>query len=108
MDDVLQSERCAALLKVIADPERLKIVQCLRGGPRSVSEIAAELQQELANVSHHLCILREAGFLLSERRGRFIVYSLNPRFFVASKADAPADRIEFGCCRLDLPLSRVT
>lgn len=108
MDDVLQSDRCAALLKAIADPERLKIVQCLRGGPHSVGDIAAELQQEIANISHHLSVLREAGFVLSEKRGRFVVYSLNPQFFVAKADGQTPDRIELGCCQVDLPPKRIT
>ncbi len=39
MEDVLESDRCAQLLKAIADPDRLRIVQCLRAGPHTVGEV---------------------------------------------------------------------
>ena len=43
MEDPLQPDRCARLLKSVADPERLRIIQCLREGPKNVSELAALL-----------------------------------------------------------------
>ena len=80
MKDNLESDRCARLLRAMAEPERLKIVQCLRGGPKNVGEIAELLGSEVVNVSHHLGVLRNAGIALDERHGRFIVYRLNPKF----------------------------
>lgn len=102
MDDVLQSDRCAQLLKAIADPDRLRIVQCLRGGARNVGEIAAELDADIANVSHHLGKLRHSGFLLADKQGRFVVYSLNPEIF-STQTNKPPNHIELGCCRIELP-----
>ncbi len=64
MNDKLESDRCARLLRAMADPERLKIVQCLRDGPKNVSEIAELLGEEVVNVSHHLGVLRNAGIAL--------------------------------------------
>jgi hypothetical protein len=55
--DPVSSKECAERLKALADADRLKIVQLLRGGPKNVSKITAELGQEIANVSHHLPIL---------------------------------------------------
>src|SRR5262245_14180324 len=103
MNDVLQSDRCAELLKVIADPDRLRIVQCLRCGPRTVPELATELNQQLAKVSHHLKVLRQSGFVLTQKRSRFVSYSLNPEVFIATSTSKQPTRIEFGCCRLELP-----
>lgn len=103
MEDALDSGRCAQKLKAIADPERLRIVQCLRGGARHVGDIAHELQLEIANVSHHLGVLKQSGFVCGEKQGRFVVYSLNPEVFVAASEGSRPDRIELGCCRLELP-----
>src|SRR5262245_59533951 len=103
MDDVLQSSRCAQLLKAIADPERLRIVQCLRSGTHHVSEIADILELEIANVSHHLGVLRESGYVLAEKQGRFVVYSLNPKVFVNKQGSKSPNRIDLGCCRIELP-----
>ena len=62
--------------KVLGDASRLQILQALDQGERSVSEIleGTGLPQTLA--SFHLRVLREAGVLMTERRGPFIYYRL--------------------------------
>jgi len=97
MQDKLQSDRCARFLKALADPERLRIIQCLQQGPKNVSQLTELLDAELANVSHHLGVLRHAGLVQDEKKGKFVVYSLHPRVF--QHDDKVAD---LGCCRLDL------
>ena len=87
----------------MADPERLKIVQCLRDGPKNVSEIAELLGEEIVNVSHHLGVLRNAGIALDEPRGRFVIYRLHPDVFHAEKKAGQAEHLDFGCCRLEIP-----
>ncbi len=64
------------LFKVLGDESRLRILQVLGEGERTVSEILAGtgLAQTLA--SFHLRVLREAGVLDAERRGPFIYYRL--------------------------------
>ncbi len=103
MKDNLESDRCARLLRAMADPERLKIVQCLRSGPKNVGEIAELLGAEAVNVSHHLGVLRNAGIALDERQGRFIIYRLHPDVFQAETKAGRADHLDFGCCRLEIP-----
>ena len=105
MKDTLESERCARLLKAMADPDRLKIVQCLREGPKNVSELAAELNAEIVNVSHHLGVLRNAGLVQDERHGRFIVYQLHPDIFQPHGKSQTSEHLNFGCCRLEIPKS---
>jgi len=102
MQDPFHSQVCARLLKALADPERLRIVACLRAGPRNVSELAAQLQQELANVSHHLGVLRHAGFVRHRKDGKHVVYCLNPKVFRRASSAQPADFLDLGCCRLEL------
>ena len=98
MDDQLQSIECARTLKALADPDRLKIIQCLRTGPKNVSELAELLGRELVNVSHHLGVLRHAGLVCDERKGKFIIYSLHPDVFSPKQSDC----LDLGCCRLKL------
>src|ERR1700682_1337379 len=100
MNDRLQSTRCARVLKALADPERLKLVQCLQDGPKNVGELTALLGQELANVSHHLGVLRHAGLVLDEKQGKFVVYSLHPEVFRPKERGQTADVLDLGCCRL--------
>lgn len=105
MKDNLESDRCARLLRAMADPERLKIIQCLRGGPKNVGQIAELLGEEIVNVSHHLGVLRQAGLALDERQGRFIVYRLHPDIFRPQPKSGRADHLDLGCCRLEIPKS---
>jgi ArsR family transcriptional regulator len=97
----LASKLCAERLKALADEDRLRIVQALRGGARHVSQLAEDLKEEIANVSHHLKVLRQCGILQAERQGRFIVYSLHPDVFAAETE--PREHLDLGCCRLELP-----
>lgn len=64
------------LFKVLGDESRLRILQTLEPGERSVSEILERtgLAQTLA--SFHLRALREAGLVRAERKGPFVFYSL--------------------------------
>jgi ArsR family transcriptional regulator len=103
MEDSLQPERCARLLRAVADPERLRIIRCLRAGPLNVSELAAQLGAEIVNVSHHLGVLRQAGLVLDQKQGRFVVYSLHPEVFQPTQDPGSTDFLDLGCCRLEMP-----
>jgi len=102
MKDPLSSKECAERLKALADADRLRIVQVLRGGPKNVSEISLALSAEIANVSHHLQILKREKIVETEKQGRFVVYRLHPEVFAAEKASA-GDCLDLGCCKLELP-----
>src|SRR6516162_3653483 len=102
MPDTLQSQDCARLLKALADPERLRIIECLREGPRNVGELADRLCQETANVSHHLGVLRKVGLVADRKDGKYVVYSLHPKVFRPATSDRRTDCLDLGCCRLEL------
>ena len=101
MRDQLKSSECSKYLKALADPDRLKLIQCLQSGPKQVGELTKELNKPMANVSHHLGLLRAAGILISSKKGRFVTYALAPRFIRQAK-QSPLNVLEFGCCRLEL------
>jgi ArsR family transcriptional regulator, nickel/cobalt-responsive transcriptional repressor len=101
MKDPLASKQCAELLKALADQERLRIVQSLRAGPKNVSQITGELKAELANISHHLGILKRSGLVDAEKQGRHVVYRLRADVYQA--ANRSADHLDLGCCRLEIP-----
>jgi DNA-binding transcriptional ArsR family regulator len=66
-----------ALLKELADPLRLRVVDRLgHGGPATVSRLAAELDVPLPQLSNHLRRLRDARLVTVERRGRQAIYAL--------------------------------
>jgi ArsR family transcriptional regulator len=102
MRDRLQSQKCARYLKALADPDRLKIIQCLQSGPKTVTAMAQLLEKELANVSHHLGVLRHSQLVLDAKEGKFVVYSLNPAVFRPRGRDRIAETVDLGCCRLAL------
>jgi DNA-binding transcriptional ArsR family regulator len=91
-------EKCAARLKALADPERLRIVQCLFEGERNVSQIATFLRDDVVNVSHHLSVLRHASIVATERKGRFISYRLHPDVADMARQESSGQQIDLGCC----------
>jgi DNA-binding transcriptional ArsR family regulator len=101
MKNAQEFNYCASRLKALADPERLRIVQVLRKRPLFVGELAEVLKSEIANVSHHLGVLRQEGLVETEKQGRFVLYRLHPSVFDATSPDSK--QLDLGCCRLDLP-----
>jgi DNA-binding transcriptional ArsR family regulator len=100
-EDRLQSESCAEKLKALGEPLRVRIIDLLRDGEKTVSEIAENLQEEIVNVSHHLKILFHAGLVEKTKRGRFMVYRLHSDVSASTKAGK--QHLDFGCCRLEVP-----
>jgi len=99
----LSSDRCALLLRTLGDPDRLRIVELLRQKPYAVSKIASKLRLEVANVSHHLGVLRKVGLVLAKRDGKQIIYEL-PANVLQDDAEG-CQHLNLGCCRLEIPVS---
>ena len=66
----LQSEVC----KTLASPKRLEILNALKEGEKTVSELVEILGVPKANVSQHLAVMRHKGILDSRREGVNIYY----------------------------------
>jgi len=66
----------AHICKGLADPKRLLILNALRDGERSVSDLVDELDIPQANVSQHLAILRDRGLTETRREGQRVFYSV--------------------------------
>src|SRR5262245_26490993 len=105
MEKKVEFSRCAQLLGALAAPERLQIIRVLRAGGRSVGEIADELRILPVNISHHLMVLRHAGLVQNERKGRYVLYSLTPGVLETDDPETGKDHINLGCCRLEIPNS---
>ena len=63
--------------KALSDPTRRAILDLLKGGARTAGEIGSHFDMTGATVSHHLSVLRDAGLIRDERRGKYIYYELN-------------------------------
>ena len=76
----LRLEKAAAILKTVAHPTRLAIVDLLSLHPRlSVNEIGDILNVEQSLLSHHLITMKLRGILKSEKEGQSVYYSLKER-----------------------------
>ncbi len=66
----------ASVCKGLADPKRLLILDALRGGERSVTEICELADLPQSNVSQHLAVLREKGLVVTRREGQRVYYAV--------------------------------
>lgn len=71
----------ANLLKAMAHPKRLEIVQLLRHGEMNVGQIQEMLDLPQANLSQHLMILRDEDVVKTTKNGKQIIYSLSHKNF---------------------------
>ena len=73
----------AFLARSLSDENRLRILQYISGGKRSVSSLVEELNLSQPLVSHHLRELKRSLLVKIERNGPFIYYELNdPRILI--------------------------
>ncbi|MEV7971804.1 metalloregulator ArsR/SmtB family transcription factor [Cellulomonas sp. NPDC089187] len=75
------AERTAVALKALADPLRLRMVSLIAIAPGQeacVCDLATVAEVSQPTVSHHLRVLKDAGLVLSERRGTWVYYRLSP------------------------------
>jgi len=101
MSDKAQVEKCSKLLQAIAEPNRIRIIECLWDGSKNVTELATLLDVKIVNVSHHLGVLRSAGLVRQEKKGRFVVYSLHPEYF--NTTNSAVTNLDLGWCQLVIP-----
>lgn len=69
------------LFKALSDDTRREILHLLTDKDLTAGEIADAFDLSKATISHHLSVLKDAGLVLDERRGSYIVYSLNTTVF---------------------------
>jgi ArsR family transcriptional regulator len=69
-------EERARVIKAMAHPSRLFIIEELAKRERCVRELTDMIGSDVSTVSKHLSILREAGIITDEKRGLQVYYSL--------------------------------
>ncbi len=74
--DAVQLERVANLFRAFAETSRLAIIQELKSGERSVSEIVDTLPTSQANVSKQLKLLHDAGVVSRRKDGTQVFYQI--------------------------------
>lgn len=76
-----EAEELAGLLKVLADPARLRLLSMVataEAGEACACDLVEPLGRSQPTVSHHLSLLVEAGLLTREKRGRWAWYRVVP------------------------------
>lgn len=79
--------------KVLGEPARLQLLNCLRAGEMTVSELVEETDFGQANVSKHLQLLHAMGFVRRRKEGLFVYYGLADKS-IFDLCDTMCGRIE--------------
>jgi ArsR family transcriptional regulator len=69
-------EARAQILKALAHPARLLMVEELADGERCVCELTEKVGSDMSTVSKHLAVLKGAGIVADEKRGMQVFYTL--------------------------------
>ena len=97
LDDELVKK--ARMLEIAGDPTRIRILCLLfRHKQAFVSNIAESLDMTVACISHHLQLMRDNGYLTSERMGNNVRYAL-----AESEFTAKLQQLICGCQALERP-----
>jgi DNA-binding transcriptional ArsR family regulator len=76
--DLLNVKKAAMILRAVNHKLRQQILKLIdEHGKMTVTELYVKLRLEQSVASQHLAILRKAGFVKTERDGKFIYYSVN-------------------------------
>jgi DNA-binding transcriptional ArsR family regulator len=73
-------------LKALGEPRRVEILELLRAGPRSVGEIAEQVEVSQQAVSQHLAVLDRAGLVEARKEGTRSLYAVRPQGFAPVEA----------------------
>ena len=76
--DLLNVKKAALILRALNHKLRQQIIKLIdENGKMTVTEIYVKLRLEQSVASQHLAILRKAGFVKTDRDGKYIFYSIN-------------------------------
>ncbi len=63
--------------RALSSPTRRMILDILKDGAKTAGEIGNRFSMTGATISHHLSVLRDAGLINDDKRGKYIYYELN-------------------------------
>jgi ArsR family transcriptional regulator, arsenate/arsenite/antimonite-responsive transcriptional repressor len=66
----------AEFFRMLGHPVRIRVLELLGDGPRSVRDLLDDIGVESSNLSHQLAVLRRAGIVVSIRDGATVMYAL--------------------------------
>jgi DNA-binding transcriptional ArsR family regulator len=72
----------AEILKALAQPTRLKILELLRGGEKCICEIVPAINGEQSNISRHISLMQKSHLVMTRKDGvRVMVRVKDPKIF---------------------------
>lgn len=74
--DIRRSEARSRVVRALANPTRLLIVEALSGGEACVNDLTALTKFDVSTVSKHLSVLRRVGLVQADKRGLNVFYTL--------------------------------
>lgn len=74
-------EAKAQFFKMLGHPARIRVLELLQDGPRSVQELIADIGIEPPALSQQLAVLRRSGVVMSRREGSQVFYQLTSSDF---------------------------
>ena len=89
LEDEIGAQRLAALLKVLAEPARLRLLSLIQAQPDGeacVCHLTSPLGLSQPTVSHHLKVLLDAGLVEREQRGSWAYFRVKPEPLAAIRA----------------------
>jgi len=70
------------VLKALAQPTRLKILECIRGGEKCICEIVPEINGEQSNISRHISVMQRGHLITTRKEGvKVMVKVRDPKIF---------------------------
>lgn len=78
-------EKLAECLKALSDPTRLRVIRLLQHGELCVCDLMEGLGLPQSKVSRHMSFLKNSGWVVAERKGKWVYYSIA----------SPEERIQF-------------
>ncbi|MEO3795137.1 metalloregulator ArsR/SmtB family transcription factor [Nonomuraea sp. B10E15] len=67
----------AEFFRTLGHPVRIRVLELLQQGPRSVRDMLGAIDVEPSNLSQHLAVMRRTGIVTATRRGATAVYDLS-------------------------------
>lgn len=86
----IQYDTYSQMLKAMADPNRLKIIDLLSCGTLCACDILTHFDFSQPTLSHHMKVLQAAGIVTARKEGRWQHYTLAPTFIEAFQANTAA------------------
>ena len=100
MMEYTDARAVARMFAALGEPTRLKIATALLAGPQHVGALAELVGEPMVNISHHLGVMRQAGVLEDDKKGRQVFSRFRDDVCQPGDGDGVAAMLTFGPYRV--------